>query len=218
MREFVPFPKIPRWKRDVMITEKIDGTNAGVHIARVNNESGNVEGTDLPVDVLDSLAEAGDIRIVPTQEYDFYVRASSRTRFIKPGSDNYAFAAWVWEHSAELIRLGPGAHFGEWFGKGIQRNYGLADRGFALFNASRWGRDGDQQPPDCCDVVPTLYHGPMSMPDGRAANDFWLQQLEFAGSQIAPGFKPPEGIIIYHVASRSIFKQTLDNDDQHKGG
>jgi hypothetical protein len=32
MIEFVPFPKIPRLHRDIIITEKLDGTNASVHI------------------------------------------------------------------------------------------------------------------------------------------------------------------------------------------
>lgn len=29
---FVPFPKIPRLRRDIVVTEKIDGTNACVHV------------------------------------------------------------------------------------------------------------------------------------------------------------------------------------------
>jgi hypothetical protein len=32
MTEFVPFPKIGRLSREIIITEKIDGTNACVHI------------------------------------------------------------------------------------------------------------------------------------------------------------------------------------------
>lgn len=28
MPDFVKFPSIPRWSRDIIITEKIDGTNA----------------------------------------------------------------------------------------------------------------------------------------------------------------------------------------------
>lgn len=33
MIEFKAWPKIPRLFRDVIITEKIDGTNAAIHIA-----------------------------------------------------------------------------------------------------------------------------------------------------------------------------------------
>jgi hypothetical protein len=33
MQEFKKFPSIPRFRRDIIITEKIDGTNASVHIS-----------------------------------------------------------------------------------------------------------------------------------------------------------------------------------------
>ena len=31
--EFKPWPKIPRLRRSIVITEKIDGTNAIIHVA-----------------------------------------------------------------------------------------------------------------------------------------------------------------------------------------
>ena len=31
--EFKPWPKISRYNRDIVITEKIDGTNGAIHIA-----------------------------------------------------------------------------------------------------------------------------------------------------------------------------------------
>lgn len=49
----------------------------------------------------------------------------SRTRWITPENDNAGFARWCMEHKEDLLRLGPGRHFGEWWGQGIQRNYGL---------------------------------------------------------------------------------------------
>ncbi len=36
---FKPWPKIPRLRRDIVITEKIDGTNAIIHVA----EDGTLE-------------------------------------------------------------------------------------------------------------------------------------------------------------------------------
>lgn len=36
--EFKPFPKVPRFSRDIVITEKLDGTNASVTIT----ESGDI--------------------------------------------------------------------------------------------------------------------------------------------------------------------------------
>ena len=38
MEPFVAFPKIPRWSRDIIITEKIDGTNASIYIDPITNE------------------------------------------------------------------------------------------------------------------------------------------------------------------------------------
>lgn len=37
LRPFVPFPKIPRMNREIVITEKIDGTNASVLVDTANN-------------------------------------------------------------------------------------------------------------------------------------------------------------------------------------
>ncbi len=44
------------------------------------------------------------------------IRAGSRNRWITPGDDNYGFARWVDEHKAELANLGPGHHYGEYWG------------------------------------------------------------------------------------------------------
>ncbi len=51
----------------------------------------------------------------------------SRTRWITPDDDNYGFSHWAHDHKAELLELGPGHHFGEWWGEGCQRNYGLTE-------------------------------------------------------------------------------------------
>jgi hypothetical protein len=79
----------------------------------------------------------------------------SRSRWITPDDDNFGFAAWVEANRDELLTLGPGRHFGEWWGSGIQRGYGLpkGEKRFSLFNVSRWG----ESRPACCHVVPVLY-------------------------------------------------------------
>lgn len=85
---FQPFAKIASLNREVIATEKIDGTNALIHIAD-----------------------------------DFEtMKVGSRTRWITPGDDHFGFATWVEANRAELLRLGPGQHYGEWWGAGIQRN------------------------------------------------------------------------------------------------
>lgn len=175
--EFVPFPKIARWSRDIVITEKIDGTNAQVHIS----DDGTV------------------------------ITAGSRTRWITPEKDNFGFARWVVEHTDELMKLGPGSHFGEWYGAGIQRNYGLKEKRFALFNTHRWS-DPATRPP-CCGVVPVLYQGLMSESDV----DLAIRKLRAYGSSAVPGFDKPEGIVIFHTASSTLFKKTLEGDEKPKG-
>ncbi len=103
--EFREFDKIPRLKRNVVITEKIDGTNACVVISP--------EGI---------------------------ISAQSRSQIITPDNDNYGFARWVEDNSEELAKLGGGYHFGEWWGSGIQRRYGMDRKVFSLFNVGRWTR------------------------------------------------------------------------------
>jgi hypothetical protein len=140
---------------------------------------------------------------------DGTVRAGSRSRWITPADDNFGFAAWVAAHADELRDgLGAGHHYGEWYGAGIQRKYGLAEKRFALFNVSRWETDR----PACCDVVPVLYRGPF---DTAAVRDC-LATLAASGSRIAPGFMQPEGIVVFHVAAGALYKVTLDKNDGHK--
>jgi hypothetical protein len=145
---------------------------------------------------------------------DGEVLAGSRNRWVTPQSDNAGFARWVAENADELRRLGPGRHFGEWWGRGIQRNYGLTEKRFTLFNASRWLEDS--QPvadlPSCCSVVPVLYRGVFT----TDAVDFALYKLRTEGSVAAPGFMRPEGVVVFHIAAGVGFKKLLENDELPK--
>ncbi len=132
----------------------------------------------------------------------------SRNRWITPDNDNYDFARWAFEHEAELRLLGPGRHFGEWWGSGIQRRYGVEDKRFSLFNAGRW--NGGNLP-SCVSVVPVLHDGPFT----DTAVQECLDRLTREGSAAAPGFMQPEGIVVFHAASRTLHKVTL-GDDGHK--
>lgn len=185
MSEFAAFPKIPRLRREVIVTEKIDGTNASVHVGE-----------------------------------DGVVRAASRSRWITPADDNFGFARWVADHEDELRTLGPGAHFGEWWGAGIQRRYGLDHKRFSLFNTSAWGDapiDGlvPRTRPACCHVVPVIARAVVGFDSDEIASA--LAKLRAEGSVAAPGFMRPEGIVVFHTAARSFFKVTLEKDDEHKG-
>ena len=137
------------------------------------------------------------------------VRAGSRNRWITPDDDNYGFAGWVERNKEELLGLGEGQHFGEWWGNGIQRNYGLKEKRFSLFNSGRWSNER----PACCGVVPVLYAGDFS----TTTVDWVLDTLKGTGSVAAPGFMRPEGIIVYMTASQHLYKVLAENDDKAKG-
>ena len=139
------------------------------------------------------------------------IAAGSRTRLIYPGkeTDNFGFAAWVQDNREELMNLGPGRHYGEWYGKGIQRGYGLDHKRFALFNTGRWNADNA---PKCCHVVPVLGRGIFTTDMVMDA----MHDLACGGSVAAPGFMKPEGVVIYHTHANKFFKKTFEKDDTGK--
>lgn len=186
---FVEFPKMPRLSREIIISEKIDGTNAQVAIVEL-------EGHPLPGAIY--------------QNDGLALFAGSRTRWITPADDNYGFARWCQDNAEELLLLGPGRHFGEWWGQGIQRNYGLKEKRFSLFNVNRWADDAVR--PACCHVVPDLFRGEFN----TNIIELTLDLLRTDGSLAAPGFMKPEGIVIFHTAGNLGFKKTLDKDEMPK--
>lgn len=148
---------------------------------------------------------------------DGVVYAQSRTRIITPEQDNHGFAAWVYDNADELrTTLGTGLHFGEWWGQKIQRTYGLTEKRFSLFNSSRWIADVDDNyrclEAPLCFVVPII-----GTYESFDFVDDCIDFLRYGGSVAAPGFKDPEGVVVYHAASRSSFKVTLEKDDEYKG-
>lgn len=189
--EFKGFPKMARLNRDIIVTEKIDGTNAQVYIVKLSPEN-----------------EESDA-IVQVDGYGIW--AGSRTSWITPQQDSFGFAAWVVDNAEELVKLGEGQHFGEWWGKGIQRGYGLDERRFSLFNTSRWSDDNVR--PACCHVVPVLYEGPFNESMIRSQ----VALLSTLGSRAAHNYPDPEGVVVFHTAANTGFKVTCKNDDKPKG-
>ena len=161
---------------------------------------------------------------------DGQIHVGSRTRWITPEQDNYGFARWCQEHRDELLTLGPGRHFGEWWGGGIQRGYGLAkdDKRLSLFNVSRWCLRGETPQrmasadprvvkyqdvlPLCVGLVPVMYRGMFDTDQCRLA----LNHLIANGSCAAPGYMNPEGIVCFHVAANIGLKKTIKGDDAPK--
>lgn len=137
----------------------------------------------------------------------------SRTQWITPQKDNYGFAKWAETNKEELLKLGVGHHFGEWWGSGVQRGYDLpkGEKRFSLFNTHRWSNALDL--PKCCSVVPIITTGIF---DTKLVDEA-LRFLKENGSKASPGFMKPEGIVIYHRASNVLFKKTIDKDEEWKG-
>ena len=205
MSEFIEFDKIARLSRPCVITEKIDGTNAQVYIVEAMDPSGDVAAAEEHVIARNA---SGDVMF-----------AGSRSRYITPSADNFGFARWVKEHAAELWTLGPGRHFGEWWGSGVQRGYGLqnGEKRFSLFNVARWHAERDREkfpvdPPSCCHVVPVILRSLFT----TEAVEVALGELRAKGSFASPGFTRPEGVVIWHEAARVLLKKTLEKDDEPK--
>ncbi len=202
--EFQEFRKIPRLSREIVITEKIDGTNGVIYIG-----------------------EQGEFLV------------GIRSRWIDEHTDNHNFWHWATDNKQELLKLGSGFHYGEWWGSGIQRGYGLpkGEKRFSLFNTQRWClfneepklisidsktkvKKWQERAPACCSIVPILYTGDwFNSVDGDSeyAPVWELMKLRLHGSKASPGFMSPEGIVIYHKAGNVLFKKTIEKDEEHKG-
>lgn len=208
MIEFTRWPSISRFYRPVVLTEKIDGSNGAIHIENASQDYIAHLGT-IGVPTHEGLA----LVYMPNENDFFVIGAQSRSRLITPADDNFGFATWVEANAVRLCEhLGPGIHFGEWWGHGINRGYGLkkGDRRFSLFNTKRWNHlDGTQVPGLHC--VPIIGVADPSEWDAKAAGDI-LQQF---GSLAAPGYRKPEGVVIYHQAGDVLFKYSF-NGDGHK--
>lgn len=141
------------------------------------------------------------------------MHVGSRNKWLDEKNDNYGFFKWAqFLVKADLLKLGPGRHYGEWWGSGIQRGYGLpkGEKRFSLFNVGRWNAENT---PDSVGVVPVLFQGQFD----TLSIDAVLYDLEKEGSRAAPGFMDPEGICIYHTASMTTFKRTIKNGASPKG-
>ncbi len=204
---FAPFPKIPRLRRDIVVTEKIDGTNAQVVIQIVSPA--------VKCDT-DDVITIGDRTYVRHDGDVYEVRFASRNRWIKPDDDNAGFAKWGVANARELLGLGAGRHYGEWWGSGIQRGYGFTkgERFFSLFNTGRWNWETPEStPPLCCTTVPVLAEGVMT----DALIEGAINDLIREGSNASIGYMRPEGVVVYHTQSRSYYKRLIENDEIPKG-
>jgi hypothetical protein len=199
MSAFEPFPKLTRFSHDWTISEKIDGSNAQINIVPEDTMSPNIK-------------YGPAVAVLMHENVVYSVFAGSRNRLLDTSKtgDHAGFARFVADNARGFVEtLGAGRHFGEWYGAGIQRNYGLTEKRFALFNP-RWR---GVELPDRVDVVPVLFEGYLSH---AGVFDNALIDLSLAGSKLVPGFMNPEGIVMYHGPSKTLFKRTFDYDEQGK--
>lgn len=182
--EFAKWPSIQRLSSEVCyITEKIDGTNGIIYV------------TD-----------------------DGLVLAGSRERWLTnedgtpcdKKADNFGFSQWVYDRRAALVRLGPGYHYGEFHGAGIQRGYGLKNRQWASFAYYRDDMNGIHEDVKC---VPILYQGEPTV----SIIDETVEKLKQSGSVLHPGFMVPEGVVIAFKNMKTCkFKRLCEKDRIHK--
>lgn len=183
---FRAWPKIPRLENEVYhITEKIDGTNAAIIIQPWLSD----DSQPIPIEE------------VNTEEECYGIWAQSRTRLITPEDDNFGFAKWVQENAEQLIQdLGEGYHFGEWWGQGINRGYGLDHKRFSLFNPTKHS--------DICYHVPLLVSCDFHDLELSLAKEG--TKLRLHGSHASPGYMRPEGLVVYAEKAKTYWKVIID--------
>lgn len=133
---------------------------------------------------------------------DGIIAAGSCNGWLTIHRDNFGFCRWVNDNSSELLKLGPGKHYGEWYGYGIQRGYGLSEKRFALFNPTI--DIGNLDVPGLT-KVPVLYKGPFNYQALRNTE----MELLCGGSKAVEGFVNPEGFMVYFTKARMYFKVPL---------
>ncbi len=173
--EFKAFSSLVRLdKVQVEVTQKLHGSNASVWI--YPNEAGELQ-----------------------------VKAAKRTSFLGPDQDNFGFRVFVEERAQQFIDLlGPGVHWGEWCGPGINSGEGLTEKRFVLFNTAK----ADAPRPDRVDVVPVLWRGRL-----EALNvDQLMINLKLNGSAYVPGFMRPEGIVI-NIRGLGLIKDVFEAEE-----
>ncbi len=134
--------------------------------------------------------------IIITDYGDIFAQSRSKILDETKAGDNFGFCKWVVGNKDDLLKLGVGYHYGEWWGQGIQRNYGMTEKVFSLFNI--WM----PEIPECVRKVPVIEK---TIEKAHA-------RLELHGSQAAPGFMYPEGLVLSATQSRGVRYKYIINE------
>lgn len=220
MLKLKPWNRIPWLFSDVILTEKLDGHTAMIHIERVKRLPRSRVSLVRPTDVVVSHPAKMDDYTGKTARTEVWrVWAQNQVRPLQVNHDMSGLAAWVDRHAAELVRvLGPGVHSGTWWGYKIRRGYGLFpdDRRFSLFNTERWSHLNGTQ-------VPGLYCAPILWQDTLGPDTLkqFLRVLDRASKMSAavPGWECPQGVILYHRDGNMMFQYLFSEgtDDAARG-
>lgn len=196
--EFHSYPKIPRYENETFtLSEKIDGSNGVINI----NDDG---------------------KIIAGSRTQWLIGQDSKGRNI----DNHGFRQWVADHHDDLLKLGVGTHYGEWYGNKINRKYGLDHNRFMLFNRTRYESNISKQMaiqsicpgtpstrdelfPSCCELETVLMDNVCfnALPD--LVREF-CKSFITNGSRHVPGFKNPEGLIVRSNLRGTLYKVIID--------
>lgn len=186
--DFAKFPKIPRFEKVQIVATE------------------KIDGTNAQI-------------VIPPSDSE-PILVGSRNRWITPGknTDNFGFAAWAYANEEALRRLGPGTHYGEWYGQGIGRGYGLTVRRWALFDIYRPFPEGL---PDNVEKVPLLLHVQLDkLLLGAVVEPSSLftacEALKQRGSRAVCGFMKPEGVVITidHTKYKYVFDKTSPSPEE----
>ena len=143
------------------------------------------------------------------------VKFGSRNRYITSEDDNNGFARFFENRISMLFSstnyieeenlIYPIQIYGEWFGKGIQRGYGLEEKYFMPFSEYLATKLIDAGVPNIKMPV-TLYSGKFSV----GTLDGCMNKLKDEGSQVIPGYNRPEGVVVYFPKYNFRLKETFE--------
>jgi len=194
MSEYPKYPSIERFENIYsIISEKVDGTNGLIEI-----------------------------------EYDdglLAVRFGSRNRWLTLSSDNAGFMNFFAMFAKKIaivpdilrakavneldnrnkVCSNPIRIYGEWYGKGIQRGYGLDTKYFMPFHTILAEALIEANVPN---IMPPhiMYTGKF---DKQIADDM-MNLLRTHGSGVTPGYFNPEGIVVYFPTYQFCLKDTFE--------
>lgn len=184
---FKPFPKMPRFNRLWIVTEKLDGTNGAIFI----DDSG-------PSTIVRAGSRNRWISPGKQDNHGFAGWVEEHEEELKQLGTGFHYGEW-W-----------GAGIGKRY-PDQPKTFSLfnVQRWHWLYQDAR----GPQ--PSCCDVVPVLAQADSLFALDVEAK-MALKTLAEFGSYVATGAKA-EGIVCYSTAANQAFKITLEGDAKPKG-